>query len=689
MCDPRIVERLARAVAHRVRPRPAPMHLLEWAATITVPDGDNKGEQLAPRKHAPQCMALRAIGDALLGRGRFRAFVIIKPTQDGGTLICITLPQVYTAAVLGDPVVSGHPDMRLAGVHWRRKFRPVVIAANATWLPATGPGSEGASTPDEVLINGTPCYWIGGGASNEAGQASLTGRLLTRDERDSMERYVAELMRGRIDSYRKTNRAVQIDTSTIKDDEHSAILGDMKESTAGRPGFACPRCGAFQIWEWEQVEFSRDSDRAARATVIIRCVACKEGITDADRAGDALSIENARYVMRGQTLQRDGQVVGPEPDTLSWGLTWTALDSSRISLASLAEEYFKAEVELRNGDPDRMRRFHRDRLCRVYKDSSKPLILSAAWLERLSAAAEYTFGVVPAGVEFLVLTVDVQLRWHYWWVEGFDRNLRRWVIAADTVTLVDDEGASFPGDVEPDAFARARAMQVIEDIADGGYPRQGSPDEIVPVGIRGVDVGFRQDDLREHWLRDRPHWNAVKGLSDDDSDEPSTRAAGDRLDGGRGRWHEVRRQRDRFGEWDLWFMDGDRIKPVVQGGYLLPEGPRAARLPVGLKANSAVIRHLVSERQIEFRGRKVYRQITSNAANHYLDCSVYALGLARAHVDTLKPVDVLDVRTDAAAPPPTISSPTPPPVPSHHDDRPRGAIALNRRSSRIARRTFR
>lgn len=670
---------VAAVVARRLEPPAPPEHLLDFARRFKFQEGDHKGAALIPESHPAQYFALRAIGDALLQRSIRRHFVFVKPTQDGGTLITHTIPQIYTAGVLLDPVICGFPDMRLSAAHWTAKLRPLVRQAAPDWLPLTGPGSEGASTPNTVALNGTSIYWIGGGASNEAGQASITGRLLTRDELDSMDRYVADLMVGRVDSFKKRGRHLVIDTSTIKHDERSPIEDSWQTGTAGRLWWACPVCGTFQVWDHQAFEFSRESDIEASRTARLRCRGeCKQAIDDPQRE-TMLTLANCRLVMRGQTCTRDGQVEGPEPDTLTWALKWTGFDSPLISLASLAIDACQAEREYTAGDPDRLRRVHRDRYCTRFKDDRKPIVLTAAWIEKLSTSSSYAAGTVPAGVDLIVITVDVQLRWHYWWAEGFTPDRRRYLIAAGVDYLTQDDGRELLPDLEPSDLARYESMRRIDALAANGWPRAGDESVRVPALLRGVDVGFKQDVLRG-FLVEYTTWNAVKGLGDDDAEE-QIRARGDKL--GRGRWHDARLERDARGEWELWFIDTALVKQVVQSGYLLPDGPGAARVPAGLKASGAVARHLVAERQVQLpSGRKVWQKVTSNAANHYLDCAVYASALARAYYDAQETVR----QAQAQRAQPARTNPAPPREPLRDPPVARSGIAFNRRSSRLASR---
>jgi phage terminase large subunit GpA-like protein len=651
-----------------------PLHLIDWSRQVNITEGDFPGPFI-PERHAPQYYLMKAIGDGLLGKSRFRHFVGKKPTQDGGTLTGHVLPQIYTAAILRDPVCTGHPDMALAGKHWRSKFRPIIRDHAPDWLPLTGQGSEDSSRVDEILLNGVSVYWIGGGASNEAGQAMITARLLTRDEIDSMVPYVYRLMGRRNDNYRKRDRDITIDISTVKLDSGSLIESALTKSTDAHVAFACPYCGRFVRWDWEQhVDFDDSSELSAKETVRLVCPFkdCLADIIEHERE-KMLALENSRLVMRGQAIDEQNQVTGEPPQSSSWGITWSALDSPMISLASLASEYWKADEDLKTGDPTAMQSFYRDRLSKIWKDTNKPTELTAKHLHAISESSPYNPGEIPAWSDFLSCGCDVQLRWIYWWVESFDRNLRATLVAAGTETITRLDGGEIPSDQIPTRDERRAAMMRIDRLLDNGFELAGDPSQRQSVLLRTTDVGYLQDDMR-YFLHDHPHWNAVKGIGDDDTDQKVSRSEGTKLDGKRS-WFEPRLQMDEYGQWTLWLVVGDLVKNYIQNGYLLSPGPRSRHLPAGLKAHSAVIRHIISERPTEFRGRRVFKKITTNAANHFLDCAVYAAAMARAHIAVAYP--------EQPPPPDTSQNQKRPELPQAETGR---SITLSRRHSRLSRR---
>ncbi len=578
-----------------------------WTEGLSVKNGE--GAFIDPRTHPAHYLALQAIGDGLTGRSRYRHFTFLKPTQDGGTWITVTLPLLYCVTQLGQPAVGGFPDMRLAGIAWRQKLRaPLIKAGHADWLPADGPGSEGNSTPIEVALRSVPLYFIGGGASNEAGQASLTGMLLTRDERDSMNPDVAALMSGRLDGF--DDRGVIIDTSTVKaeTEDDSQILQEISTSTAFRLAWPCPRCAGYQLWDWDRMVCDSTSQISAMRTVRLTCAHedCAHPITDAERAA-ALTIERVRPVGKGQTLQRDGTVTGDLPETLNWGLIWTALDSPIKSLATLVAEYWAAEQALKIGDHAKMRKFYRDRLCLVYKGAAAlGAAIDATALALRSARATYPKRQVPPGTTHLTVAGDVQKRELWWMVMAHGSGGRWWIIDYGRQVVTGDFRAEPSEEEVHDAVAVQVAIGWTD--ADG--------DSHLPL-MKGWDSRY-QSQIVKNWLSMQGgSWLALRGSGEGQhSDKPSGKRL-ERIEG----WIDVREISDGT---IIYYAEATILKDVLQAGLSREPGVGGAgHIPHGEAADGWLIKQLTAEKKVDGVWLKVKRD------NHFMDCAVYNLALGK------------------------------------------------------------
>lgn len=608
-----VVSALTRTWSPPAQPQPLVEFVTQfrWTEGLTVKNGE--GAQIDPRKHVAHYLVLQAIDAALTGRSRQRHIVSIKCTQDGGTWMTVTMSLLFCTTQLGQPAVAGFPDMRLAGIAWRQKMRaPIIKAGRGAWLPSEGPGSDGNSTPVEVALASVPLYFIGGGSSNEAGQASLSGMLLTRDERDAMDPDVAALMSGRTDGY--DDRAVIIDTSTLKADveEESQIWQEFLASSAYRMAWPCPHCGGYQLWDWERMRCDSSSQVLAMATVHLICAHedCAKPITDAQRVA-ALTLDLVRLVGRSQELKRDGTVTGDIPATTSWGLLWSALDSPIKSLSKLAEEYWSAEQALRVGDHSKMRRFYRDRLCQFYKGASAGgANIDATDLALRSARSVYKKGSVPPGATHITVAGDVQKR-ELWWMAMAHGAAGRWWILDYGRQKVGD--ADFRG--EPSEEQMHEALDAVAaKVAEGWSDADGAVH--LPL-LKGWDSRY-QAALVKDWLElQGGGWLAMRGSGEGQhSEKPSGRRI-DRIEG----WIDVREIADGT---VIHYAEASILKDVIQAGFARADGVGAAgHLPSGEAADGWLIRQLTAERKIDGTWTKVKRD------NHLLDCAVYNLALGK------------------------------------------------------------
>lgn len=647
-----VADRIANRLARVMRPPARPPRLLPWARGLTFRKG-RRTFPFRPDDHPAQYFALLAFDRILDRQWRYRQFITIKPTQDGGTMVCQSILQLYVLGILGDPVVAGLPDMNLAGKQWREKTRPLVIdSALDPWLPTEGPGSEGNSTPISVQINGATLTYMGGGASNEAGQAMVSARVLARDELDSIDPWNAELMKGRLDSY--PDDSLISDTSTIKHDrlEASQILSSFEVSTRGVMEYACPRCRTFIDWRWKMVDVDLTSEITAQASPHLVCPSCQARHDEVARRAMVRRLENARLAGPGWHLTHDGQIHGTVPDTLTWGHLWRALHSPLQSMPDLAAKYWAAQHALKTrGDHHPLRRFTRDRDCAIYvgDDQAEDLALARITRALLVARANHTtdwrlahneraedgdslhIASDAQAAEFLTIAVDVQKGGErsppraYFLIQGMDSAQRTWDCAWGHVIFC----AAGRQASEPEIMLGLDRLTAQADAIAARFDR--------PLVRRGIDVGDQQDTLRR-WLLRRPAWWAVKGAS---REVKVGKVVTDDLAG----WIQGTEQTDRDGRFRLWLIATDEPQRFAQNAFLLPAGaPGAAHLPAGIDGTSAIVRHYCATAEIpDGKGGTIWSDREKHREHHpewqtrhdFLDCRRYAVALGRQYLQTL------------------------------------------------------
>lgn len=634
MIHPKVLAYIANYLAERIRPKALPPTVLEFSATLKFRDR-NKVKPYQPALHPPQWFFLHAFGEAVAGRTQHRRFLQLKPTQDGGTMTGQVIPQLYVTVIDQHPVLAGFPDMQLAGKQWRQKLRPLIVDSKMTdILPTTGPGSEGNSSPIEVALKGTSLNYMGAGAKNEAAQAMLTGKLLTRDEYDSIDQHNATLMEGRLDDYGPDG--IIIDTTTLKLDVASPIVDAIASDQvlSFHVEYPCPWCDRHRWWQWEDVRLDLTTIETAKESICFECPFCHKTFNDLHRIQmGTMQLERARLVARGQHVDEHGVVVGALIKSQTWAITWTALDSPRIALVYLAAKWFEATEQLKQGAHHKMRRFHRDRLCRQYlgdvieDEGGVPTRITYDTLVRISAASTYgmldevklpggdsiNITDLPSGPAFLIASGDIQRGGEksppriYFEIDGADYFENTWVQAWGHIVFCPAGRQATKAEI----FAGLDRWHELIERLSAQYG--------LPVGKRGFDVGDNQDELRQ-WLKLHPTYWAIKGDS-------NTKAQDNNFD--QEGWIYRREQHDTNGaRWNLYLIDQDAQR-VAQDGFLVTAakitaerqaakaGSRdaadldpaavavappilagAAHLPRGLDSQRALIRHYCASIEI-------------------------------------------------------------------------------------------
>lgn len=648
MLIPAQVHTFAQVMARILAPAERPPHLLDWARRLKVRDETRQAISYRPELHPPQYFLLQALGDALLELSPYRRFPVIKPTQDGGTTIGQSAPQLYCAAVLGQPVIAGLPDMRLAGIQWRDKTQALILDSGlSAWLPLEGPGSEGASNPVEVMLNGRDkLYYMGAGASNEAGQAMITGRLLTRDEFDSMEPYLAELMIGRLDFFKSS--AVVVDMTTIKHDQDSPIVSAWEKSTGAHIEYPCPHCKIWTWWRWEHVRADWSTQISAKATVQVFCPKCGVGHSAIEHR-HLITLSNARLVMRGQQVNAAGVVEGAAPETLDWGLMWTVMDSPLVDLADLAAKFQDAREKAASGNDAPLRRFYRDRDCRAYVPEISDREISNTALKRQSDRSQVYKRIAPAWTSFLTMGQDAQGDRHYWLVlawreDGMESAVIDWGYEYLVEVERDENGAPLPAR-PPTIEDRHGVLDRIERMRQEGWQIEGSSERLVPIRA-GLDEGYLKAEILP-WVQQHRTWVMVKGVGRDQAMRMDKTA----IRGGKSLLPPVLAQallgivdvrQPEASPLPICNVNGHEMRLALQTCLMRQPGQAGHTwLPQGLRANDYLLLHLSAEVWTEEvrngvgTGKWYWREVRRNQ-NHLLDCGTYAYALGLYHREVLR-----------------------------------------------------
>ncbi len=619
----------------------------EFAGTLLLPDGPQAGERYDPDSEPAQSVIFDALdGKILDGTGKpFRDIVYVAATQVGKSLAAVLVPSM--AAVCADSsVIYCLPTGDLISKVWTTKLLPSIRGCGlGDWLPDQGPGARGGKPSALVMRHpstgrraGAIIFMAGGeGKKREVGQAGVTAKTVLIDEADEYEdSHRVALIRQRAASFGR--EAVTITTSTVKKDTGSVILALYQDSTASRLWFACPHCHRYQPLEWDCVRYDGADDPAALDSARYYCAHCAAAWTEADRQ---VALQSWRLVHTGQHIDESGALTGALPRTHTFGLRCGKLDYHLgFGLGDLAVEHrrAKARVDLA-GDHGLMRSFYRDRLSREYTgdqildDVGTPQQLSKTGLAARSECSTYNVAErskekdgdgywvsdCPTEVEALCAACDVQRGGVkapgrlYFLITGFDSQFRTYDLAWGSLVLA-------PIGTAPNTVQLHEGLERLNELWTALATRFERP-----LIRRGVDVGDRQDEIRQ-WLIRHPEVWPVKGenygmkAEDKGFDSPG--------------WLYRRVQ---AGKWNLYHVDVSPVRRQAQAQFLVPVGkPGSGHLPKGLNRQDSLVSHYCATAEIpDGRGgtrwseREIDRKHHPDWARRHdlLDCRTYALAL--------------------------------------------------------------
>jgi len=603
---------------HGAAPLPDVPTYRQFSKVIRLPDGPAQGQPYTPDTDAVHDTVIEQLD------GAWTRHVWLGCVQSGKSLL-LSIALLRNVTYNCKPVVYSQPTLPKIHEAWVGKIMPVVDACDlVNWKPQRGQGSHGSQTPRFYqwwrpggVHRAGLAYLIPGGGTSEAAQAAVTAQFVCVDEVDSFTtRHRVELIAKRADSYLSDARRVY--TSTLKDDSESIILGMYNESTKSRLHFACPHCKAFQPLEWENVRYDAADEVTAGESVRYACSQC--GVLW-DEHTRLKALTEYRLVHAGQIVD-NGEVVGVAPRAETFGLIWTALDSSLRDMRILATEHYRAQQSLDNaGDHGPMRSFWRDQLCRQYKgeleelDADGPLTWNYLYNRSLISSfgpvrvvsdradgnhtdagkVEYLFSrrvsEPPADTKWSVGAIDVQHNRVYWILRAFDDTATSWLYAWGYEYARLDRANASPQETEE---MLARTRMVIENAAMGHN-----------LQFIGLDVADNTESLLD-WANTqggliRPMRGTTQSYATKEFD----------IDG------------------LAWFRDGclifqaDHARDLLHASFRRKHNAQGATLfPAGMEVrDNTVFRHMVSEQAgFDMKTRKRIL-LKGSGRNDWLDCA--------------------------------------------------------------------
>ena len=383
---------------------------------ITIPTGQYAGNPYRHWRHP-----VSRIWFHQLELDYWWRFAVVAPTQNGKTLMGYVIPVLYHLFELGETVIIGLPDMRMADDKWSLDFLPVIEASKyRMFLPSTGEGSRSGKIKSSIrFLNGAVLRFMSGGGSDKA-RAGFPGcRVVAITETDGMDEAG--------ESSREADKCKQIEARTRNRPapERRAYLEctasipsgkiwtEYTRGTKSRIVRPCPYCRAWVTPEREHLKGWQDatSEDEAREKSAWHCPACDHAWTQADREK---GWTEAVLAHEGQEVTPEGEIVGVAVRTRTLGFRWGAIDNPFTSAGDCGAEEWMAKQEknpAKQGGTEREILQWTNAMPFAEEDLTT-IDLDADDVE--SSAITIKRGILPAGTIGISIGIDTHARILYW-----------------------------------------------------------------------------------------------------------------------------------------------------------------------------------------------------------------------------------------------------------------------------------
>lgn len=377
------------------------------------------------------------------------------------------------------------------------------------------------------------------------------------------------------------------------EDIESPIWKLWQEGTRYEWAWPCPECSEYFVPRFSLLWWPEDAtDRQAARDARMTCPHCGAQIEDKRKTE-----MNARgvYVAPGQRVGQDGTVTGeaPESDVASFWVS--GLCSPWRSFGDRAAAWIRA---VRSGDPTRIQAVLNVGFGELYKTGGD----APDWEQVAELRQGYALGEVPADVQVLTCSVDVQKNRLVYAVRGWASRLTSYLIEAGELWGETEHDAVW-GDLSKLLDKQWGDHRIRLMLVDSGY----RPGKKFSVPVNQVYSFCR---------RHAAVAKATKGH--DQQDKPVRKALIDVSFGGKVYKRGL----------ELWHLDSDYFKSWVHGRLEWPVDQSGGwHLPHDVTDDYC--QQVVAEaRTVKPSGKVVWVRIRKD--NHFLDCE--AMNVAAAHI---------------------------------------------------------
>jgi phage terminase large subunit GpA-like protein len=430
-----------RAVVRGLLPTHVPADLVsvtEYAAAHRWLD--NRGGGFIGRWSHEEAPYLCGPMDALTSRDHLTT-VVVGPARSGKTAVAENWLLQSVGADPADMLFYQATDDALQS-YVKRVINPM-IDAHGILADRLGPRPVDRSLHFKKF-RGMWCEFLHAAYSNLINKSAPR---IVLDEIDAVPEGLGDVF-GLVDLRRQTFGRESMVLVTSHPDRAAGGVMDLYRASDRRVWYwPCPQCNGFSSpnpgAQWETVLHYRPEaslDEIAASAVLV-CPHCDHPIEDRHRR--AMNLDG-KWVGNGQTIAEDGTVTGSLAPSDTAGFWIVGLMSPFVigGIGALARAKVAAEREyMLNGDDRLLRSDMPKRFGVPYERKQKLGSVDAATLAERAEALP--IGVVPAGVRFITVAIDVQNARFELLARGWAVDGESWII--DARRIVADPAVS-PGD---------------------------------------------------------------------------------------------------------------------------------------------------------------------------------------------------------------------------------------------------
>lgn len=600
---------------------PENMTVSEWAGRYRVLDSKTSAEP-GPWSNE-RTPYLTGIMDEFTNYGT-EEIIFVKPTQVGGTEALLNMLG-YVIHQDPAPTEIVYPTEGLAKSVSEKRIQPFLEST-----PGLKEKYDPSGTDLEPKL--TDMYLKIVGANSPVGVASFAMQYLFIDEIDKFpgaskkEADPVSLAEERTKTFRR-RKIFKTSTPTLR----TGHIWKAKEAADEERHFLvpCPHCHEYIELKFNQLKWpGKDKDLidaygidAIKDQLNEIEADDTEGLSDADRAEFAFYVcQECGCIITDQQKQQalkrgKWKTVEKRTKFVKRVCFWiNTLYSPFVSFSEIAEKFMKAKE-----DSEKLQNFVNSWLAEPWEDT-KIKTNAEMVLERQT---ELPALIVPAWAKLLTGGVDIQENCLYW-------TIRAW---GDYITS------------QNVAHGQVFSFADIEEIMNLEYEKEGGGTCIVNLCL--IDSGYEADATYDFCALNMEWALPVKGSSNPMQNHFKIST--------------VNKDASKAYGMELIIVDGGKYKDMIAARMRKPNGRGSWMVYQGCDmeyAEQVTAEHKITERSGN-KEIKVWKQKTTHADNHYLDCEVYAmaagdvLGFRMLHLQSIDGRQQQEARTTSQTPAPT------------------------------------